>query len=520
MPRLPIPATVSSVLPFTNPLSRTLEEVRRNLDTRRPSLKAELEAARTMDILGPYADPSKIPAHTTISNADTCNPTRLPPELWLRIFALAADVPGLMDPAPATSFPYDPWPALETTQWGALHERYREPGRLAHGTFADRFSIYTNAGLACRYFYALVLPELYACVRVTSLAACEALARTLATSQREGGTPLGACVRVAIFDLSSPRRPFSEYDRAYPPLAAIFRCLPRLHTLHFEVSAREEISWHALSHFPEPVDSALRQMCAPTLRKLHWGEHSVVWPAVVWPAPRDRHALLAAAVGLRSLVYDVRLGGCPCRLPVLPELAELTLGCHALNLWGDGACPTTPLPPLPALRALYWRIQDTRLNDTLRACGHLAARQGPLLRSVVLDTPYYVEAEIVGKALATLRAYCTKLKKLTLVVRDWQQLEAAAKGNMPQSVTRLELRFTIDHPRLQNGFPTPIILFEVLKALEMPNLKVVVLLPDDTLRRWLWANAKSTELDVAAVVKSLPFRVEDYEGRLLSEVWL
>lgn len=198
-----------------------------------------------------------------ISNGSTArNPPPFPPELWITIFSLATDVPGLLSYDGPTSSDL-PGPLVKE------HE---------HKLLKESLITKRNIILVCRTWHVLATKFLYQSVLVTRPATLSSLC--VALDRRSSGAArsvhVGWWTRRLDVLIQDDHCEASDYAL----LANIIRRFPNLSIVNLSMPMLpDNDSW--LRQLPESVVMALVESCGPSLRVFDCSE-SILRPCRYW----------------------------------------------------------------------------------------------------------------------------------------------------------------------------------------------------------------------------------------------
>ncbi|OJA20272.1 hypothetical protein AZE42_04309 [Rhizopogon vesiculosus] len=409
---------------------------------------------------------------------------RFPPELWLRIFNLATDVPGLLScdgPAPSDL----PRPLVKAQEQRLLKE-----------------SLITtrNIILVCKTWHALATEFLYRSILITSVASLSPLFAAL--DKRSSGTArsglVGWWTRRLDVSIQDERCEASDYAL----LADIIRRFPNLSivTLSMPMLPYNDC-W--LRQLPKPVVMALAESCGPSLRVFDCSE------SILRPCREDLMQLLAAAPNLSVLRCPIcspsagdKSPSARRDVPVMTELQSVSLMSVFLR---DFLPSDKDANHFPALRQLTYDCIPPPFHDyTWKNFVKLSCAN---VTSVHLD--FSLQGDSLQKELDLLTECCSSLNDLIIYLRSWTEL----KPNLilPPSVSYLGL-----HSKLLKApafhFQQ---LFTALHTMSGSKLKAVRLLHADAAEDVRKTYGSSLANDLADITSCITFCIEDHEGRPL-----
>ncbi|EPQ56946.1 hypothetical protein GLOTRDRAFT_127330 [Gloeophyllum trabeum ATCC 11539] len=392
--------------------------------------------------------------------------TALAPELWTEIFEAAAYVPGALQ-----SESYDPFgrviPLPQDEEVAAVKQANSTAQSLT---------------LVCRRWRELASPILYRIVVAEGTEGLQRLHRTLVSDFQTSdvGPSLRASVRRFICVLATPGDP-------QPPdlklLAELINAMPAL--VIFNLWSDNKYSILLSS---KDVLSATASR-GETLRVLHWT-----------PGCEDAadvgewRQMLSSLPNLRILRHDWG--------PYLPEqisFPPLRLPHLTCSSWGDiqSAGRLTPEDELPALRTLEFRTHLPNVPSSI--CDNITSLLVPALE---IDVRMHVK-ELLRKL--------PNLVHLVMWSPDWSFLPRALSLPMIQKLGLSAWRTERSSDREYED------LFETLFSISAPELRVVRLIG---WKEWstLPLVAPQTVSRFQELARSRTFRVEDTDGRLLSDL--
>ncbi|KAG2135367.1 uncharacterized protein EDB93DRAFT_1242550 [Suillus bovinus] len=419
-----------------------------------------------------------------ISNDSTaCNLPCFPPELWITIFNLATDIPGLLSYDGPTPFDL-PRPLVKE------HE---------HRLLKESLITKRNIILVCKTWHTLAINILYRSVLVTRPATLSSLLVAL------GRRSSGAARSVHVGWWTRRLDVLIHDDRCEAPdyalLANIIRQFPNLSTVNLSMPMLpDNDSW--LRQLPESVIMALAESCGSSLRVFDCSE------SILRPCREDLMKLIAAAKNLSVLRCPIcspsardRSPSARLDMPVMTKLQSLSLMSVFLR---DYLPDDRNANHFPALRKLtYDCIPPPFLDHTWKRFMRLSCAN---VTTVHLD--YSLQAECLQKELDLLGECCLSLNDLVVYIRSWTEINLNL--TLPPSVSYLGL-----HSKLRKApafhFKQ---LFAALRTISGLELKIVRLLHADAvedLRANHWALLESELADSSCIT----FRIEDNEGHCL-----
>ncbi|KAG1750450.1 uncharacterized protein EDB91DRAFT_1046057 [Suillus paluster] len=421
---------------------------------------------------------------SVISNASTTrNFPRFPPELWLSIFSLATNVPGLLScdgPTPSDL----PRPIVKENEQRLLRE-----------------SLITkrNIILVCRTWHALATELLYRSVLVTRPATLSSL--LVALDRRSSGAAhpahVGWWTRRLDVLIQDDRCEASDYSL----LANVIRRFPNLSivTLSMPMLPYNDC-W--LRQLPTSVVMALAESCGPSLRVFDCSE------SILRPCRKDLMKLIAAAPNLSVLRCPIcspsagdKFPSTRLDVPVMTNLLSVSLMSVFLR---DYLPEDRDANHFPALRQLtYDCIPPPFLDHTWKNFVKLSCAN---VTTVHLDFP--LQGDSLQKELDLLSECCRSLNDLVVYLRSWTEIKPNL--SLPPSVSYLGLYSKL--------LKTPAFhfkqLFTALRTMSGSKLKTVRLLHADTVED-LQENWSLLANELADITSCITFRVEENEGHPL-----
>lgn len=419
-----------------------------------------------------------------ISNDSTVhNPPPFPPELWITIFSLATDAPGLLS--------YD-GPTLSDLPRPLVKEH-------EHKLLKESLITKRNIILVCRTWHALATKFLYKSVLVTRPATLSSLLLAL---DNESSGP-GRSVHVGWWTRRLDVLIQDDHCEAsdYALLANIIRRFPNLAIVNLSMPMLpNNNSW--LRKLPESVVMALAESCGPSLRVFDCSD------SVLRPCREDLMKLMAASPNLNVLRCPIcspsardKSPSARLDVPVMTKLQSVSLMSVFLR---DYLPDDRDANHFPALRKLtYDCIPPPFLDHTWK---HFVRLNCANVTTVHLD--YSLQADCLQKELDLLSECCLFLNDLVVYIRSWAEI--SPNLILPPSVSYLGLYSKL-HKALAFHFKQ---LFAALRTISGSKLKTVRLLHADTvedLRENHHALLKSELADNTCIA----FRIEDNEGQSL-----
>ncbi|KAG1796956.1 uncharacterized protein HD556DRAFT_1306670 [Suillus plorans] len=416
-------------------------------------------------------------------DSTVCNLPPFPPELWITIFSLATDIPGLL--SYDGSNPYDlPRPLVKDHELKLLKE-----------------SLITkrNIILVCKTWNALATNFLYQSVLVTRPATLSSLFVSL------GGRSSGPARSVHVGWWTRRLDVLIQDDHCeasdYALLANIIRRFPNLSIVNLSMPMLPyNDSW--LRQLPESVVMALAESCGPSLRVFDCSE------SILRPSREDLMKLIIAAPNLSVLHCPIcspstrdKSPSARLDVPVMTKLQSLSLMSVFLR---DYLPDDRDANHFPALRKLtYDCIPPPFLDDTWK---HFVRLSCANVTAVHLD--YSLQADRLQKELDLLSECCLSLNDLVIYIRSWTEINPNL--TLPPSVSCLGL-----YSKLRKA-PTFhfMQLFAALRTISGSKLRTVRLLHADAVED-LRENSRDLLQGELADSTRITFRIEDHEGHLL-----
>lgn len=419
-----------------------------------------------------------------ISNGSTArNLPPFPPELWLTIFSLATDVPGLLS--------YD----------GPISSDLPRPLVKEHEHKLLKESLITkrNIILVCRTWHVLATKFLYRSVLVTRPATLSSL--FVALDRRSSGAArsihVGWWTRRLDVLIQDDHCEASDYAL----LANIIRRFPNLSIVNLSMPMLpDNDSW--LRQLPESVVTALVESCGSSLRVFDCSE------SILRPCRDDLMKLITAAPNLSVLRCPICSPSArdksPARLdvPVMTKLQSVSLMSVFLR---DYLPNNKDANHFPALRKLtYDCIPPPFLDHTWKKFVRLSCAN---VTTVHLD--YSLQADGLQKEMDLLSECCLSLNDLVVYIRSWMEINPNL--TLPPSVSYLGL-----HSKLRKA---PAFhykqLFAALRTISGSKLKTVRLLHADAVEDLRENHRALLESELAYRTSCITFRIEDNEGHIL-----
>lgn len=420
-----------------------------------------------------------------ISNGSTArNPPPFPPELWITIFSLATDVPGLLSYDGPTSSDL-PRPLVKE------HE---------HKLLKESLITKRNIILVSRTWHVLATKFLYQSVLVTRPATLSSL--FVALDRRSSGAArsvhVGWWTRRLDVLIQDDHCEASDYAL----LANIIRRFPNLSIVNLSMPMLpDNDSW--LRQLPESVVMALVESCGPSLRVFDCSE------SILRPCRDDLMKLITAAPDLSVLRCPIcspsardKSPSARLDVPVMTKLQSVSLMSVFLR---DYLPDNKDANHFPALRKLtYDCIPPPFLDHTWKKFVRLSCAN---VTTVHLD--YSLEADGLQKEMDLLSEYCSSLNDLVVYIRSWTEINSNL--TLPPSVSYLGL-----HSKLRKA---PAFhykqLFVALRTISGSKLKTVRLLHADAVEDLRENHRALLEGELTDRTSCITFRIEDNEGHLL-----
>lgn len=420
-----------------------------------------------------------------ISNDSTArNSPPFPPELWLTIFSLATDVPGLLS--------YD---GLTPSDLPRPFVKEHEHKLLAESLITKR-----NIILVCRTWHTLATKFLYRSVLVTRPATLSSL--LVALDSRSSGAArsvhVGWWTRRLDVVIQDDHCEASDYAL----LANIIRRFPNLSIVNLSMPMLpDNDSW--LRQLPESVVMALAESCGPSLRVFDCSE------SILRPCREDLMKLIAAAPNLSVLRCPIcspsardKSPSARLDVPVMTKLQSVSLMSVFLR---DYLPDDREANHFPALRKLtYDCIPPPFLDHTWKHFMRLSCAN---VTTVHLD--YSLQADCLQKELDLLSECCLSLNDLVVSIRSWTEINPNL--TLPPSVSYLGLHSKL-HKAPAFHFKQ---LFAALRTISGSKLKTVRLLHADAVEDLRENHRALLESELADSSSCVTFRIEDNEGHLL-----
>lgn len=422
---------------------------------------------------------------SAISNGSNArNPPPFPPEIWITIFSLATDVPGLLSYDGSTSSDL-PRPLVKEYE---------------HKLLKESLITKRNIILVCRTWHVLATKFLYQSVLVTRPATLSSL--FVALDRRSSGAAhsvhMGWWTRRLDVLIQDDHCEASDYAL----LANIIRRFPNLSIVNLSMPMLpDNDSW--LRQLPESVVMALIESCGPSLRVFDCSE------SILRPCRNDLMKLITAAPNLSVLRCPIcspsaRDKSLSARLdvPVMTKLQSVSLMSVFLR---DYLPDNKDANHFPALRKLtYDCIPPPFLDHTWKKFVRLSCAN---VTTVHLD--YSLQADGLQKEMDLLSECCSSLNDLVVYIRSWTEINSNL--TLPPSVSYLGL-----HSKLRKA---PAFhykqLFVALRTISGSKLKAVRLLHADAVEDLRENHRALLESELADRTSCITFRIEDNEGRLL-----
>ncbi|KAH7922493.1 hypothetical protein BV22DRAFT_1017168 [Leucogyrophana mollusca] len=416
---------------------------------------------------------------------NACPLPRFPPELWLKIFALATNVPGLLS--------------------------YRDPSQsdLPHTLTKQREhdllkkSLVTKRSLVrvCRAWHDLAIEFLYQSVIIARVETLSSLHGTLMRSAQVAPYPpsvgsLGWWTRRLDVIIQDDRCEASDYAL----LAEIIRhfCNLTIITLSMPMLPYRDC-W--LRQLPTPVVTSLAETCGPSLRVFDCSE------SILRPCREDLMTLLGAASNLRILRCPIcspssgdKSSVVRLDMPVMPKLQSVMLMSVFLR---DYLPKDKDANRFPALRELtYDCIPPPFYTHAWKNFVKLTCAS---VTTIHLD--YCLLGDSLQNELDLLAECCTSLDKLVIFLRSWAELKPHL---VLPPVSHLGL-----HSKLLKA-PTPhyLDLFAALNTITGSKLKVVRFVHEGAVQDLRDSGIGHLKEELANLASGA-FRIEDHEGHLL-----
>lgn len=410
-------------------------------------------------------------------------PHRLPPELWLCVFDFATDVPGTLIPE-----------VFEQSHLiGQLYNRKYHP--------ALRVALVTkrNLVLVCKQWWHLATPYLYRAIYIGKVRCLLSLRNTLkeyaaGEGTIAGGHRLGSWTQ--RLDVVIRDHPIGGPDADAEYLADIVRHLPSLAIASFAVVPAA----YAKHFMPLSVLHALRGN-ASSLRVLDW----------------STDGLRPQSIQLEELLKQ------------LPRLQ--ILNCPGLG-WTNGIIPNSLLSSVSTLVLKWLAIPIGRSDLVDLPEGYVGLREvilnvewtvqnlwrdfmhhyGRFLTSVQLRAHKDVHPSTLGAFLGIVNASCPNLCRITISAMTFSHIPVTGLSLPP--IEYLGLRADARQQR-RSAYRH---LFSILALLNgnAPKLRVIQLIDRHNVDNLLTSHSKVTVRALEQQLAGSAFRVEDYNGCLLS----
>ncbi|KAF9221779.1 hypothetical protein BS17DRAFT_243219 [Gyrodon lividus] len=410
--------------------------------------------------------------------------SRMPPELWIRVFDLATDVRGLLNcDSPISS---DLPRALV---------KQREKQLLKDSLHTKR-----NIVLVCRTWNELAAEFLYQSILITRVHTLGSLYESL---QRHASTPvsrarLGWWTRRLDVLIEDDRCEASEYAllaevvRHFSNLAIVTLSMPMLPF---------NDCW--LRQLPTSVITSLAETCGASLQLLDCSE------SILRPCREDLMMLLAASPNLKVLRCPIcsptprdRSAIYRLDVPVMSKLESITLMSVFLR---DYLPRDKDANHLPALRQLtYDCIPPPFFDNAWRNFVKLSCAN---VTTVTLD--FCLPGESLQKELDLLAECCTALDKLVIYFRSWLEMKPHLVLP-PVSYLGLHSKVTKAPVFHYQAFVSALV------TLAGSKLKTIRLLHANA-AKGLRESVPSLPADDLACLTSSNISLEDHEGHLLLE---
>ncbi|KAF9238475.1 hypothetical protein BU15DRAFT_47555 [Melanogaster broomeanus] len=416
--------------------------------------------------------------------------SRMPPELWLRVFDLATDVHGLLN--------YDD-PISSDLPRALVKQREQQLLR-------DSLRTKRNIVLVCRYWNELAVEFLYQSVLITRVDTLASLHESLQrhASAAAGRTRLGWWTRRLDVLIQDDRCEASDYAL----LAEVVRHFSNLVivTLSMPMLPFNDC-W--LRQLPTSIITCLAETCGTSLQVFDCSE-SVLRPCRQVPVPvhpQDLMMLLAACSDLKVLRCPIcsptprdRSARYRLDVPVMSKLESITLTSVFLR---DYLPRDKDANHLPALRQLTYDCIPPPFFD--HAWKNFVKLTCANVTTVTLD--FCLPGDSLPKELDLLAEYCTALDKLVIYFRSW--LEMKPHLVLPR-VSYLGLYSKVKGEPVFHYQA----LLSALATLTGPRLKTIRLLHASAVEE-IRESAPSLSPDDLACLTSRNISLEDHEGHLL-----
>lgn len=406
------------------------------------------------------------------------NIPELPPELWEIIFYHATYVPDIFIP-----------------------EIYKHSGGLGYLFNRDHYPLIRRSLLTRRYlvrvcktWWHLATPFLYRSIFIGRGRCLSSLASALAFSARGKGVVLGERPLGSFterLDIAMRDKSQAHGNTDLELLAEVIRCLPNLAIVSVNVRTNQ----YGSLAMPDIVMDALAYV-APSLKIIDWATRRLL------PPLDGLHDVVTATQHLRIL-------RCPY---------SLTGRTTAKAICTLSSCTTLAVP----LDDMFYRMTPTQLPALRELSYHcLVLAQQPLfipfmkshgskLTSVHLYWPGYIAH--TNDPIKGLATHCPNLRRLTIILGIWESFDA--ESFKPISVDFLGLRCRQNQSSTRS-YKFVISALERLKD-EMPALRTVRFTSSFNVNELL-KNHRKALVHALELFKGSKLRLEDHEGRLLSE---
>ncbi|KAI6004929.1 hypothetical protein EDD15DRAFT_2444525 [Pisolithus albus] len=409
--------------------------------------------------------------------------TRIPPEVWDRIFEIATHVPYIFIPEI-----FDKSTFIGSRKYDVIYLP----------AFADAFATKRNLVLVCKQWWHLAIRYLYGALLIRDTRKLLSICSTLQSYANgkgavPGAKPLGWWTERLDVEI---RGSAADGER----LVDVIMCLPNLAIVHLDF--RISLSIFLYEPIMRSIPNALRH-AASTLRVLDWSTR-LLDPATL--------------LGLQEL---------------LAELPQLCILCCQYMPWMDGVIPQNILSSITtfAVKEMFiteggipgeCRLGDRRVNlreviiDAgwygLESWSRFMCLYGTFLSSVHLTMSGF-SSEALFHHLAIIKQSCPNIRRLTLSLTDFSYLTRETLTLPPIEYLGVNM-VEACHSKME-----PESLFSALAIFKdtVPTLRVVQLTHPDNVDRLLTVYQEVAIGALETDLAECPFRIEDHDGNLLLE---
>ncbi|KAI0311506.1 hypothetical protein OF83DRAFT_1177505 [Amylostereum chailletii] len=394
--------------------------------------------------------------------------TRLPPELWLIIFKMATDVPGILDPDIT-----DPFDEPEPAGLPAGDSYFVG---LRHQTRSVRASVRVKSTISrvCQQWHALVIPILYQTLYISRNRHVTSLDQIIWWSIHKLGRSYGTYTR--RLDIALPREKVFRDSLITIHLIDLIRNLPKLEINTVFLNSR------AGTRIPPVIAYALRDT---SLRHLRWDCSTIPW---------DFRSFLEGSPHLRTVLVKEQTMAWP-------------LGHHVqfASLYEDARNKLDGADKhMPSLRQVYIHRLYSLTAQRIDNLTHLFSTSCPNLRTV-----YILYDMTTFTPILSILGHCPSIQHIIVIFSHRGPFPRGL--TLPSSTTHFGLFFRFDEGSRKSYRD----LQECLTTMEGPGLRAVRLLNRRGVDDWRERHTNRLR-ECLSKLEGYPWRLEDHCGQPLA----